>query len=164
MKRFLMAAGLAAAVLASALPAHAQTDAALEARLKTLSEELRCLVCQNQTLAESSAPLAEDLRREVRELAQQGKSDAEIKQYLVARYGDFVLYKPPVKPTTWLLWFGPFAFLLGGALIWLVVLRRRGRASATGGVAEAAPTAMDQAGQARARELLDDSPGPSDKP
>ena len=164
MRRFLLVAGLAATLLMTAAAAQTPADAALDARLKTLSEELRFLVCQNQTLADSTAPLAEDLRHEVRELAQQGKSDAEIKQYLVARYGDFVLYKPPVKPTTWLLWFGPFAFLLGGALIWLVVLRRRGRASATGGVAEAAPTAMDQAGQARARELLDDSPGPSDKP
>ena len=160
MKRFLMAAGLAAAVLASALPAHAQTDAALEARLKTLSEELRCLVCQNQTLADSSAPLAEDLRREVRELAQQGKSDAEIKQYLVARYGDFVLYKPPVKPTTWLLWFGPFAFLLGGALVWFVVLRRRGGRVNHGDVPESIPTADEQTGRARAQALLDDPKEP----
>ena len=157
MKRFLMAAGLAAAVLASALPAHAQTDPALEARLKTLSEELRCLVCQNQTLADSTAPLAEDLRREVRELAQQGKSDAEIKQYLVARYGDFVLYKPPVKPTTWLLWFGPFAFLLGGALVWFVVLRRRRRGGGDDlGQPAAGPTGSGQ--EERARRLLDDAP------
>jgi cytochrome c-type biogenesis protein CcmH len=155
MKRFLIAAGLAAALLASAAPALAQTDAALEARLKTLSEELRCLVCQNQTLADSSAPLAEDLRREVRELAQQGKSDAEIKQYLVARYGDFVLYKPPVKPTTWLLWFGPFAFLLGGALVWLVVLRRRGGRGNGGDLPHGAPSAGEQLGRDRAQALLD---------
>ncbi len=116
-----------------------------------LEEELRCLVCQNQTLADSNAPLAEDLRREVRELAQQGKNDAEIKQYLVARYGDFVLYKPPVKPTTWLLWFGPFAFLVGGALVWLVVLRRR----RSGGSDDALPAAAGPAGSeqsARARK------------
>jgi len=160
MKRFLIAAGLAAALLASAAPAHAQTDAALEARLKTLSEELRCLVCQNQTLADSSAPLAEDLRREVRELAQQGKSDAEIKQYLVARYGDFVLYKPPVKPTTWLLWFGPFAFLLGGALVWFVVLRRRGDTVNHGDVPESVPTADERTGRARAQALLDEAKDP----
>ena len=117
-------------------------------------------MCQNQTLADSTAPLAEDLRREVRELAMQGKSDAEIKQYLVARYGDFVLYKPPVKPTTWLLWFGPFAFLFGGALIWFVVLRRRGRGGRDGGADDAgirpvapAPT-TEQA--VRARALLDE--------
>jgi cytochrome c-type biogenesis protein CcmH len=151
---------IAGALVLAAACSWAQADAALEARLKTLSEELRCLVCQNQTLADSTAPLAEDLRREVRELAMQGKSDAEIKQYLVARYGDFVLYKPPVKPTTWLLWFGPFAFLFGGALIWFVVLRRRGRGGRDGGVDDAgsrpaapAPT-TEQA--VRARALLDE--------
>ena len=160
MKQFLIAAGLAATLLVSAAVTHAQTDIALEARLKTLSEELRCLVCQNQTLADSTAPLAEDLRREVRELAQQGKSDAEIKQYLVARYGDFVLYKPPVKPTTWLLWFGPFAFLLGGALVWLVVLRRRGGRVNRGDVPETVPTADEQTGRARAQALLDETKGP----
>jgi len=156
MKRCLIAAAWAAALILSTVPAHAQTDAALDARLKTLSEELRCLVCQNQTLADSSAPLAEDLRREVRELALQGKSDAEIKQYLVARYGDFVLYKPPVKPTTWLLWFGPFAFLLGGALVWFVVLRRRGGRVSHGDVPESVPTAGEQTGRARAQALLDE--------
>jgi cytochrome c-type biogenesis protein CcmH len=157
MKRILIAAGLAMSLLVAATSAHAQTDAAFEARLKTLSEELRCLVCQNQTLADSTAPLAEDLRREVRELAQQGKSDAEIKQYLVARYGDFVLYRPPVKPTTWLLWFGPFAFLLGGALVWFVVLRRRGRAGGNVELPEDMPSAGEQMGRARAQALLDES-------
>ena len=155
MKRMLIAAGLAASLLVATVVANAQTDAALEARLKTLSEELRCLVCQNQTLADSNAPLAQDLRREVHELAQQGKSDAEIKDYLVARYGDFVLYKPPVKPTTWLLWFGPFAFLLGGALVWLVVLRRRGRVSRDDERPAGSATAVDHTGRARA--LLDES-------
>ena len=77
-----------------------RADDALDRRLKLLENELRCLVCQNQTLAESSAPLAEDLRKEVRDLAVAGKSDDEIRAYLVARYGDFVLYKPPVKSTT----------------------------------------------------------------
>jgi cytochrome c-type biogenesis protein CcmH len=159
MKRTLVAAGFAASLffMAATAAAQAPKDAALEARLKTLSEELRCLVCQNQTLADSNAPLAEDLRREVRELAQQGKTDAEIKQYLVARYGDFVLYKPPVKPTTWILWFGPFAFLLGGGLLWFVVLRRRRR----GGSDDNEPPATNQVGgeQAeRARRLLDDEP------
>jgi cytochrome c-type biogenesis protein CcmH len=159
-KRFLLAGGLAAFLLVTAAAAHAQKDAALDARLKTLSEELRCLVCQNQTLADSTAPLAEDLRREVRELAQQGKSDAEIKDYLVARYGDFVLYKPPVKPTTWLLWFGPFAFLVGGALVWFIVLRRRGRASKAGDLPEVTPGTGDQSGQDRARKLLDEPKDP----
>ena len=159
MKRVLYAAGFAATLFLMAATAIAQApkDAALEARLKTLSEELRCLVCQNQTLADSTAPLAEDLRREVRELAQQGKTDAEIKQYLVARYGDFVLYKPPVKPTTWILWFGPFAFLLGGGLIWFVVLRRRRR----GGEDDNESPAPSQVGgeqEERARRLLGDEP------
>ena len=159
MKRALITAGFAASLcfMAATAAAQAPKDAALEARLKTLSEELRCLVCQNQTLADSTAPLAEDLRREVRELAQQGKTDAEIKQYLVARYGDFVLYKPPVKPTTWILWFGPFAFLLGGGLVWFVVLRRRRR----GGRDDNEPpaTVHEDGGQTeRARRLLGDEP------
>ena len=115
--------GTAAWLAATTAPA----DIALDARLKTLENELRCLVCQNQTLAESNAPLAEDLRREVRELAVAGKSDDDIRGYLVARYGDFVLYNPPVKATTYLLWFGPFALLAAGALTWLIVVRRRSR-------------------------------------
>src|SRR4029450_10587227 len=110
---------LAAALVAFATCLFAQPD--LDARLKKLEDELRCLVCQNQSLADSSAPLAEDLRREVRALAVSGKSDEEIKQFLVARYGDFVLYNPPVKSTTWLLWFGPFVLLTGGAVVWWAV-------------------------------------------
>ena len=157
MKRILAAAGLAVSLFFVSAVSHAQPEAALDARLKSLFEELRCLVCQNQTLADSSAPLAEDLRREVRELAQQGKTDAEIKQYLVARYGDFVLYKPPVKPTTWLLWFGPFAFLLGGGLVWLVILRRRGRIGDDDDLPQNANGDNDQGGRARARALLDEA-------
>ncbi len=105
---------LVAASLALTAPAFAQKDPALDARLKKLEEELRCLVCQNQSLADSNAPLAEDLRREVHALAAQGKDDEQIKQFLVQRYGDFVLYRPPVKATTWLLWAGPFLLLLVG--------------------------------------------------
>jgi len=89
-------------------------DPAVEARLKALSTELRCLVCQNQTLADSSAPLAEDLRREIRELIAKGMSDKEITDYLVVRYGDFVRYRPPVKSQTLLLWIGPTILLLAG--------------------------------------------------
>jgi cytochrome c-type biogenesis protein CcmH len=126
------------------------SDAALDARLKKLENELRCLVCQNQTLADSNAELAADLRREVRELALAGKSDDEIRAYLVARYGDFVLYDPPVKPVTWMLWFGPFTLLSGGALVWWVVLRRRERRGPP-----AAATA-DASAEMRARKLLDD--------
>jgi len=121
--------------------------AALDARLKKLETELRCLVCQNQTLADSNADLAEDLRREVRELAVSGKRDDEIRDYLVARYGDFVLYNPPVKPTTWLLWFGPFALAVGGAGLWWVILRRRARMATS-----TPPDSSDV--QARGRELL----------
>ncbi len=91
-------------------------DPLVEARLVAIAEELRCLVCQNESLASSHAELAEDLRREVRKLIRQDMSDAQIKTYLVERYGDFVLYRPPVKPLTWPLWFGPFMLL--GLAVW----------------------------------------------
>jgi cytochrome c-type biogenesis protein CcmH len=139
-------------LFAAAAFAQQPVDPALRERLKKLEEELRCLVCQNQTLADSSAPLAEDLRREVRELAAQGKNDQEIKDYLVARYGDFVLYKPPVKETTWLLWFGPFALLAGGAIVWVFVLRRRHRK----GPDDTPDSQAVEDGVEKARELLDD--------
>jgi cytochrome c-type biogenesis protein CcmH len=143
------AASLAlAAQLALAQPAP---DLAFEARLKRLEADLRCLVCQNQTLADSNAPLAEDLRREVRTLAVAGKSDDEIRAYLVARYGDFVLYRPPVKGSTWALWFGPFALLAGGALAWFAIIRRRRREAP-------AVEATSMAEAARARALIDDPP------
>jgi len=94
-------------------------DPVVEQRLISIAEELRCLVCQNESLAGSRADLANDLRREVRTLIKAGKSDAEIKDFLVTRYGDFVLYRPQVKPVTWLLWFGPLLLLVGA--IWLLV-------------------------------------------
>jgi len=97
----------------------------IEARLKTLAVELRCLVCQNQTLADSHAPLAEDLRREVREMIAKGMSDREIIDFLVQRYGDFVLYRPPWKASTTLLWLGPFLLLIAGATGLVFALRRR---------------------------------------
>jgi len=97
----------------------------VEARLKTLAVELRCLVCQNQTLADSHAPLAEDLRREVREMIAKGMSDREITDFLVQRYGDFVLYRPPWKASTTLLWLGPFLLLIAGATGLVFALRRR---------------------------------------
>jgi len=105
-----------------ALNAHANGT---EDRIRKLEEKLRCLVCQNQTLADSNAELAEDLRREVREQVAKGRSDAEIIEYLVQRYGDFVLYEPPFKATTALLWIGPFALLIGAAGGLVLVLRRR---------------------------------------
>lgn len=139
---------VALALAAQLVLAQPQPDVAFEARLKRLEADLRCLVCQNQTLADSNAPLAEDLRREVRALAVAGKSDDEIRAFLVARYGDFVLYRPPVKGTTWLLWFGPFALLALGAGVWLGVVRRRRRAP------DVEPV-RDAAAAARARELID---------
>jgi cytochrome c-type biogenesis protein CcmH len=96
-----------------------------EARYQRLINQLRCLVCQNQTIAESNAPLAQDLRSQVQALMRQGKSDAEILQYLTARYGDFVLYRPPLKRSTWLLWGGPFLLLALGLLVAGLVLQRR---------------------------------------
>ncbi len=102
-------------------------DPVLEKRMIGLAERLRCLVCQNESLASSHAELAEDLRREVREQMSQGKSDQEIIDYLVARYGDFVLYEPPVKRYTLLLWFGPFALLLIGVGVLVYQLRKRRR-------------------------------------
>jgi cytochrome c-type biogenesis protein CcmH len=98
-----------------------------EVRYKALIDELRCLVCQNETLADSDAELAADLRREIREKMVQGQSDKQITDFLVARYGDFVLYNPPVKPTTLMLWYGPFALLALGVLIAVITIRRRGR-------------------------------------
>ena len=96
-----------------------------EIRYEKLAHELRCLVCQNQSLAESSAELAEDLKREVRSLIAQGKTDPEIKTILSARYGDFVLFKPPVQSNTLILWFAPFAALLGGGVVAFLVLKKR---------------------------------------
>jgi cytochrome c-type biogenesis protein CcmH len=104
---------------------------AVEARMKRLAEELRCLVCQNQTIADSNAELANDLRRELRRLIEEGKSDEEIRAFMTARYGDFVLYRPPLKESTALLWIGPFALLGVGAFIWLVIGRRRARLART---------------------------------
>lgn len=100
-------------------------DPEVERRMVTLSEDLRCLVCQNETIAASRADFANDLRREIREQMKANKSDKEIVDFMVARYGDFVLYRPPVKPTTLFLWFGPFIFLLVGATALFVYLKRR---------------------------------------
>ena len=105
-------------------------DPALEARMTRIASELRCLVCQNQTIADSNADLAVDLRRQVREMLRKGDDDAKIIQYMTDRYGDFVLYRPPVKATTLLLWFGPAAMLLLGFGALAIVLRRRARAAA----------------------------------
>jgi len=102
-------------------------DPVAEKRLQALSEELRCLVCQNQTIADSNAELAQDLRREVRSMISEGKTDKEIVDFMVTRYGDFVLYRPPVKGITLLLWGGPVALLLLGLFLLQRYLRQRAR-------------------------------------
>ena len=124
-------------------------DPQVEARLVAIADELRCLVCQNESLASSHAELAEDLRREVRGLIRDGKSDAEIKRFLVDRYGDFVLYRPEVKPLTWALWFGPFALLVLALVVLVRYLRQR---------REQVPrvTTLSEADRARAEQLLKD--------
>ncbi len=123
-------------------------DPVLEKRMIGLAENLRCLVCQNESLASSHAELAEDLRREVREQMAQGKDDQQIIDYLVARYGDFVLYDPPVKSYTMVLWFGPFAMLLIGAGVLVFQLRKRRQT-----VQE---TALSPEAQQRAASLLNE--------
>ena len=100
-------------------------DPALEKRVATLAQELRCLVCQNQTIADSNAPLAVDLRNQIREQAAAGRSDKDILDFMVARYGDFVLYRPPLKASTLVLWAGPFLFLILGAGLLIRFLRSR---------------------------------------
>ncbi len=102
-------------------------DPVLEQRVIGISEELRCLVCQNESLAGSRADLAQDLRREIRTLIKAGKTDAEIMDFMVSRYGDFVRYRPPVKPVTWVLWFGPFVLLIGALAGLIGMIRRRQR-------------------------------------
>jgi cytochrome c-type biogenesis protein CcmH len=121
-------------------------DPKLEARLVDISQELRCLVCQNESLASSHAELADDLRQEVRELIRSGKSDQEIKDFLVSRYGDFVLYRPEVKPLTWVLWFGPFLLLVIAAIFLGMYLRQRH--------ALAVPVALSDEARERAKQLL----------
>jgi cytochrome c-type biogenesis protein CcmH len=103
-------------------------DPAVEQRLVAISEEMRCLVCQNESLSASRSELAQDLRRELRTMIKQGKSDAEIREFMVSRYGDFVLYRPRVSPTTWLLWAGPFLLMIVAVAVLFTYLRRRNRA------------------------------------
>ncbi len=122
-----LALALGSARAGEAAPASA--DPALEARVMRLSAELRCLVCQNQTIADSNADLALDLRNQVRELLRNGRSDAEVLAYMTERYGDFVLYRPPLKTTTAPLWFGPVILLVVGGLVLVTILRRRSRLS-----------------------------------
>ncbi len=125
---WLLVAAAFAAMAKDAPEAAAEPE--LEKRMMAVAVELRCLVCQNQTIADSNAGLAVDLRNQTREMLRAGKSEREILDYMTARYGDFVLYRPPVKSTTALLWFGPPLLLGGGLLTLWLVLRRRSRLSA----------------------------------
>ena len=120
-----LALSLVAAGANEAAPAAA--DPVLEARMLALTAELRCLVCQNQTIADSHADLAIDLRQQVREMLQKGMTDQQVTDYMTARYGDFVLYRPPFKSSTALLWIGPGAMMVVGLLVLVLVLRRRSR-------------------------------------
>jgi cytochrome c-type biogenesis protein CcmH len=135
------------------------SDPALEARVKALASELRCLVCQNQTVADSDAPVAQDMRREVRALLAQGKTEAEVKRHMQERFGDFVLYRPPFKPETLLLWAGPFIVLAIAA--WLLWRRLQAQRALTAPAlpeerSAATPVAdADAAARARARRLLE---------
>src|SRR5689334_13416775 len=114
-----------ALLLAAWVACAAAQDGELDRRVANLAHELRCLVCQNQTLAESNAPLAVDLRNQIREQLAAGKSETQVVDFMVERYGDFVLYRPPFKATTLLLWAGPFLFLIAGFYFMLRFLRRR---------------------------------------
>jgi len=133
MTRFLLALAimLATASAIAAVDPLPFKDRAEEVRFQNLTKQLRCLVCQNESLNDSSAPLAADLRRDVFEQMRAGKSDAEIKQWLTARYSDFVLYDPPLRGGTFLLWFGPLLVLGAGAVVVALNVRRRARNAAT---------------------------------
>ncbi|TXH89470.1 MAG: cytochrome c-type biogenesis protein CcmH [Rhodoferax sp.] len=154
MKRAVFAFFLGMTVLSGqALAAEAvdlAQDPVIEQRLVVISEELRCLVCQNESLAGSRADLANDLRREIRTLIKDGKTDAEIMEFMVNRYGDFVRYRPPVKPITWALWFGPaLLLLLAGWGLWRMVRRNR--------LNKEAPLVLTPEQQAQAQALLNSS-------
>jgi len=128
MRRLLFFFFLSLFVLDATAVENKPVDVQTEQRIRHLSEKLRCLVCQNQSLADSNAELAQDLRQQLREQVAAGRSDDAILDYLVQRYGDFVLYEPPFKPTTLLLWIGPFVLFAAAVLVLLATLRRRRRA------------------------------------
>jgi cytochrome c-type biogenesis protein CcmH len=128
----------------------ASSDPAAERRMRDLALELRCLVCQNQTIADSEADLASDLRKQILEQIAAGRSDAQIKDFMVSRYGDFILYRPPVKNETLVLWFGPGLMLAGGLLALFLALRRRNARIA----AEAAQGGLSDDEARRAQHLL----------
>ncbi len=154
-----MRSALAALVLALAVGASVAQqarpladDPVLEAQVLSIAEHLRCLVCQNETIAASRADLANDLRDQIRAQLKEGRSEAQIKQYMVDRYGDFVLYTPPVRPTTWPLWIGPFALLL--VMLWWLARLLRSRRH------EAPAVPLEEAERTRARALLGEATEP----
>ncbi|MBB3101800.1 cytochrome c-type biogenesis protein [Azomonas macrocytogenes] len=151
MKRVLATILLSLALTSqAAIDTYQFADEAERERYRTLTEELRCPMCQNQNIADSNAPIAMDLRKEIFRMLGQGQSNEQIVDYLVARYGDFVRYKPPLKADTLLLWFGPALFLLiGFGVLLFVVLRKR--RTATG----AADQTLSQAERKRLASLLD---------
>lgn len=148
----LLLAFAAVAVQAKEAPLAA-ADPELEKRVMELSDELRCLVCQNQTLADSHAELAIDLKNQVREKLASGMSNQDVIDYMVERYGDFVLYRPPVKGATWLLWFGPFLLLVGGIAVLVMKVKRR----------RPADSALPEADLQRAAALLNGAPETKEK-
>ena len=140
---------LTAVLSAQSVELRSFKSAEEEARFKALSEELRCLVCQNQSLADSDAELARDLRRVVHEMIDAGKSDEQILDFLVARYWDFVLYRPPLNASTLLLWIGPFVVLLGALIALIISIRKRAREESTDA------DNLDEAKRKQVRTLLD---------
>jgi cytochrome c-type biogenesis protein CcmH len=160
MRRLLLAAVLLAA---AALPAAAVepdeilADPALEQRARALSAEIRCVVCQNESIDSSNAEIARELRLLVRERLMAGDSDRQVLDYLVARYGDYVLLRPPLRPSTYLLWFGPFAILFIGAVAVVVYFRRRRKAPAL-------PPALSAEEEARLARLLDETVAGEEEP
>lgn len=150
----LMAVLLAPGPAWSLAPVDPLDDPELEQRARDLSRELRCLVCQNEPIHESSAPLAHDMRKLVRERIAAGDSDEEVKAYLVARYSDYVLLRPPMKRETYLLWYGPAAIAVIGAIGVAIYFRRRARAAGTG-------EALSASEQRRLERILDEHDGRS---
>ncbi|GGH59162.1 cytochrome c biogenesis protein [Comamonas phosphati] len=144
--------GLTLAVLLAGANAQAAQD--LQDREMALAGQLRCVVCQNQTVAESRAPMAEDMRREIRTQLEEGRSDTEVVAFFEQRYGAFVRYNPPWKPSTWLLWYGPFVAVLGGFVLLLRTLRR----------SRPENTPLTPAQRERARQWLDDDAENKERP
>ncbi len=155
----LLLLGLAAGHGGAVEPSEMLADPALETRAREISKELRCLVCQNQSIDDSNADLARDLRLLVRQRLVAGESDRQVIDYVVSRYGDFVLLRPPFKATTYALWLGPGLITALGLLAVVAFFRRRGPAMDGEAAPPAAPPSLDEDERRRLRALLDDEPG-----